>query len=447
MKRLRFFCILGAIVMLVGVTTLVGGAHLRSGNAHAAASGMAPGQVPLDTLTHYHLGSGNLPAQQHVNGHLTHGLTNIDAIPNFSGKYHADGFDPSGNPNKQWVYNTVGAPPEHGGTTTIRAPIIPVSLDLLAPNGSVLVHVDATHDVPPTLNSPLFQNASYSSSNTPTQFNDAIQRAEFASSAKSDWHTLLQPVVEPGVTLEMPWGSFGYAVWVSGPQAGQIAFVLLDGVTVDHLMLPTTTFSWPPDTSTVLGRLEAAGDITTRDIATFLFPDTFQLDEARNVFAGFHSWDIEPGDASNGNLQRYFTYIEASWFSAEWRVGPVTGITDISPLSHELSETFNDPFVGTDADLNNVLNATTGAHDITPWWFSGGICLDYLETGDVTERLPTPDDPISMNGMTYHPQNEALLQWFEGVTPSDAIGGAYSYPDTTVLTTANPPNIPLNCGQ
>jgi hypothetical protein len=445
MKRVRLFCILGAMVALVTVIALRG-AYLRGGVAHAAAGVMAPGQVPLDTLTHYHLGSGNLPAQKHVNGHLTHGITNIDSIPNFSGKYHADGFDPSGTPNKQWVYNMVGAPPEHGGTTTIRVPIIPVSLDLLAADGSVLVHVDANHDVPPTLNSPLFQNAPYSSSSTPTQFNDAIQRAEFASSAKSDWHTLLQPVVEPGVTLELPWGSFGYAVWASGPQAGQIAYVLLDGFTVDDLMLPTTTFSWPPDTSTVLGGLEASGEVTTHDIPTFLFPETFQLGDGF-IYTAFHSWDTEPGDASNGNLQRYFPYIEASWFSAEWHVGPVTGIEDISPLSHELSETFNDPFVGTDADLNNVLNATTGAHDITPWWESNGLCADLLETGDVIEVLPNPDYPITMNGMTYHPQTEALLQWFEGMTPSDATGGAYSYPDTSSLTSANPPNTPLNCGQ
>ena len=238
MKRVRLFCILGTTVALVAATALAGGSYLHGGIAHAAAGGMAPGQVPLDTITHYHLGSGNLPAQKHVNGHIAHGLTNIDSIPNFSGKYQADGFDPSGAPNKQWVYNTVGDPPQHGGTTTIRVPIIPVSLDLLAPDGSVLVHVDANHDVPPTLNSPLFQNAPYSSSSTPTQFTDAIQRAEFASSAKSDWHTLLQPVVEPGVTLEMPWGSFGYAVWASGPQAGQIAYVLLDDATFDNLMFP-----------------------------------------------------------------------------------------------------------------------------------------------------------------------------------------------------------------
>jgi hypothetical protein len=34
----------------------------------------------------------------------------------------------------------------------------------------------------------------------------------------------------------------------------------------------------------------------------------------------------------------------------------------------------------------------------------------------------------------YHPQTEALLQWFEMGKTSDAIGGAFSYPDTTALT-------------
>ena len=410
-----------------------------AGTAHADAGGKTIGQIPLDTLSHDHPGHGNLPAQKHANGHIAHGIANIDSIPNFSGKYHADGFDPSGNPNKQWVYDTVGNLPQQGGTTTIRVPIIPVSLDLLAPDGSVIVHDDATHDVQPTLNSPLFQNATYSSSSTPTQFNDAIQRAEFASKAKSDWHTLLQPVVEPGVTLEMPWDSYGAFVWTSGPNAGQIAFVLLDSATFDNLMYPTT-FSWPPDSSSVLGGLEASGAITTHDITTFLLPDTFQLTTSPCclVFTGEHGSDTEPGDASNGNRQRYFPVIDASWFSTDFEVGGgvVTGIEDVSTLSHEFSETLNDPFVAAD-----------DAHDITPWWDLDGQCQDLLETGDVIERLPNPDYLITMNGMTYHPQTEALLQWFEGMTPSDATGGAYSYPDTSALTTANPANTPLNCGQ
>jgi hypothetical protein len=43
-----------------------------------------------------------------------------------------------------------------------------------------------------------------------------------------------------------------------------------------------------------------------------------------------------------------------------------------------------------------------------------------------------------------HPQNEALLQWFEFKTKSDAFHGAYSYPDTTVLTGPSAPR-KANC--
>ena len=126
MKRLRLFCTIGTAVVLLAALALVGGSHLRSGTAHAdAGGGKAIGQIPAETLSHFHLGHGNLPALKHVNGHIAQGITNIDSIPTFSGKYLADGFDQSGAPNKQWVYNTVGSLPQHGGATTIRVPIIP----------------------------------------------------------------------------------------------------------------------------------------------------------------------------------------------------------------------------------------------------------------------------------------------------------------------------------
>jgi hypothetical protein len=51
-----------------------------------------------------------------------------------------------------------------------------------------------------------------------------------------------------------------------------------------------------------------------------------------------------------------------------------------------------------------------------------------------------------MNGFTYHPQNETLLQWFEFKSPSDALGGAYSYPNTAQLTQLSPPQKPF-CAQ
>jgi hypothetical protein len=105
------------------------------------------------------------------------------------------------------------------------------------------------------------------------------------------------------------------------------------------------------------------------------------------------------------------------------------GLGDVTALSHEMSEIFNDPFVGVD-----------GIHNVTPFWLSpNGNCQDNLEDGDVIEGLPNQIFPVALNGMTYHLQNEALLQWFEFESPSSALGGAYSYPNTETLTALSPP--------
>ncbi|HEV2731167.1 MAG TPA: hypothetical protein VGV15_14135 [Terriglobales bacterium] len=81
-----------------------------------------------------------------------------------------------------------------------------------------------------------------------------------------------------------------------------------------------------------------------------------------------------------------------------------------------------------------------GVHDRTPWWLSpNGNCQNGLETGDVIEGLQNSTFAMTMNNFIYHPQNEALMQWFEFMTPSDALGGAYSYPDTTILTQVSAP--------
>jgi hypothetical protein len=41
--------------------------------------------------------------------------------------------------------------------------------------------------------------------------------------------------------------------------------------------------------------------------------------------------------------------------------------------------------------------------------------------------------PVTLSGFAYHPQTEALLQWFSREKPSSAIHGAYSYPDISAL--------------
>jgi hypothetical protein len=65
------------------------------------------------------------------------------------------------------------------------------------------------------------------------------------------------------------------------------------------------------------------------------------------------------------------------------------GFEDLLALSHEMAETFNDPFIS----------------NATPWWesvdgFTGnGICGNILETGDVVEVLTTlPAYTVAMNG-------------------------------------------------
>ncbi|HYM34888.1 MAG TPA: hypothetical protein VET48_05785 [Steroidobacteraceae bacterium] len=308
------------------------------------------------------------------------------------------------------------------GTTWIGAPVIPVNLDLRnfdgSPrfvNGQRLVS-DATQFVQPVLKSPVFSKTTYTSSEVPTQFTDAVQRAEFFKKADDDWHTLLAPRVGPTRTMVLIRGTYRFAL---NPDGTCCAFVLIDAdAFVNALFPPTAT-----DTSTVIGAAENAGDIRTRDISTFLFPNAFLFtggDPNNCCIIGFHSYDLEPGGASNGFREKRFVVNYSAWISQGIFRDPNFG--DVSALSHELSETFNDPFV------NNA----------TPWWLSpNGNCQNDLEDGDVVEGLPNAQFPITLNGFTYHPQNEALIQWFAGVTPSNAIGKAYSYPNTSVLTSAN----------
>jgi hypothetical protein len=87
-----------------------------------------------------------------------------------------------------------------------------------------------------------------------------------------------------------------------------------------------------------------------------------------------------------------------------------------------------------------------GVHNLTPFWKIGNQCADILEDGDVIEGLDFPTFPITMNGMTYHPQNVALLPWFEFARNSFAMGNAYSFPDPTTLTSLSAPQS-FNCGQ
>jgi hypothetical protein len=389
-------------------------------------------QVPRDFLQNinpHNVNTSSLAAGGGALGTRANGsVLGIDSVINFSSSFYFPGvIDQFGDPQFTWQYTMVGRSPfghgdgdGHNGTTAIRAPVVPVNLDLRNADGSVRfvngqrLFSDATQFLQPTLNSPIFQNSQFTSSEKPTQFTDAVQRAEFFNIADHEWHTTLRPVTRPALTMTLLRGTYLFALNSDGSCC---LFVLVDSNTfVNKLFPPTDT-----DTSTVIGAAEHNGDITTADISTFLFPNTFLFVGNSNncCILGFHTYDLEPGGAFNGFRERRFVVNYSSWITAGLFGG---GFEDITAVSHELAETFNDPFV------NNA----------TPFWLApNGNCQNNLETGDVIEGLPNAVFPITMNGFTYHPQNEALLQWFAGVTPSNAIGGAYSYPDPTVLPKAN----------
>ena len=389
------------------------------------------------------------------------GIPGIDSVPNFSGAYSTPGFLPNGQPNSNWLFNTLGNAPAAGGTTTLDAPIVPVSLDFRNADGSPRfvrtvngkaitcgtptepgckrLFFDPAPFIEPVLQSPVFSNSNYTSSPAPTQFADAVARAEYQG-APDSWHTLLAPsvkttqtmVINQDPTCGIGRGKGGHCSYLFAlkPDGSCCFFVLLDVNTFENELFPPAVNTFPPPTNTPIGAAEAAGDITTKSVATFFFPPAYLFIPIKHArpccIGGFHSVDLEPGDASNGNLPRLFVVNYSTWDQPIF-LDPT--VLDVTGLSHEISETYNDPFV-----------AIFGP-DITPWWLSpNGNCQDNLEVGDVIEGLPHQVFPTTMpNGITYHPQNEALLQWFEFQSPSTAINGAYSYPDITTLTALSAP--------
>lgn len=375
----------------------------------------------------------------------------VDSLVNFLGNFSEPGINIDGKPNSKWHYSIVGNPPTQNKTTWINAPVVPVNIDMLNADGSQRFVITDTTNCPhckpsqlgkkvklfynvgqfvkPFMASPVFANAEYSSSPVPTQFVDAVQKAEFGNFGNPGWHTLLQPSIKKTRTMALIEGTYFFALNNDGSCC---RFVLVSDPVFGGELFPPST----PDNSTVIGSAEVAGDMTPQDITTFLFPNVYLYDNNDPndcCVLGFHTFDVEAGDASNGNRTRFYVMNYSSWISPGLFGG---GFEDITAHSHEVAETFNDPFVAFD-----------GIHNVTPFWQNpAGQCQDVMEVGDVIEDLPNPTYPVTVNGYTYHPQTEALLPWFEFKSPSFAVNGAYSYPGETVLTALSAPQ-PFNCGQ
>jgi hypothetical protein len=296
---------------------------------------------------------------------------------------------------------TVGHAPQKGDTTTIATQAIPLSLffdGFVDANGKNIV-LDVTPLLPAILKSPNFANAGYRTGYT--QFADAVQRAQFSSVMKEDWHTVLgKPEQLKAVTIEVPANS----------QIGQIFKLRSTGAL--FAVVDTSFFVSQLNTIIQLQKLDVQGLPIALTNNVFLAPNA-SLNQC--CVLGFHT-AFDAGVREGKQAVQTFAW--ASYVTPGIFGGTVE---DIIALSHEISEWMNDPF---------VTNAT-------PRWVIPGSsprCEGNLETGDALQGIPHAGVPITIDGTTYHPQTEALIQWFARKSPSDAIDGAYSFPDETLLT-------------
>ena len=385
------------------------GLFLNDANSGAAASNHAPH------------GTG---------GAVVPNMVGLDTVPTFTGAFssQAPSIDPFGSPDgfvTDSKYIMIGNDPKLGGTTVIPANITTVSLQLLNPDGSVFANVPFAPFEALALESPNFSGFNYSVGNT--QFGDAVQRAEFFNVMAPNWHTLLQPQIVNRAVIQVPATvqlQFSDGTLLTVP--GYIPSKAADGSTVVFMLdLLFSSLDFNQAVNDING-----GMFTTNAMNYHLYPNTFLysvVDEQGDLTCcvlGFHEFIFDP----TTNPESRWIYAFASWMS------PGTfppGFQDVTALSHETSEALNDPF---------------GFNIVPTWQFLDsppGTCQANLETGDPVEVLPVATVPIPVKAkggtFVYHPQTEALLQWFEIGSPSTAIGGAFSYPDTTALTSTAAP--------
>lgn len=390
-------------------------------------------------------------------------LACLDSVINNNNFFKEEGVYYNGTTRNIWQYDLVGKPPASNTSTIFNAPVIPVTINMLNADGtprwvvtnktncphctaselgkSVRLLSQPQPFVPAFLNSPVFKSSNFSSSPVPTQITDAEMRAQAGARATehANWHTLLSPSLKKAQTMALIEGTYQFALNDNGSCC---AFVLVEDSVFSNELFPPTA---PPDNSTVIGQAEVSGAMTTQDISTFMFPNTYLYSNGNPndcCVLGFHSVDFEPGDSTNGNRTRAYVMNYSSWISPGLFADPTCSTNDpencfqdVTAHSHEVAEIFNDPFVGYD-----------GVHNITPFWLNpAGQCQDIMEVGDVIEDLPNPTYPVTIGKTSYHPQTEALTPWFEFQSPSTALNNAYSYPNETALTALSAPQ-PLNCG-
>ncbi len=315
----------------------------------------------------------------------------VGGIPTFSRNVVAHG--------QRYRFTLVGSDPFVRNARKVVVPVIVIPVRFEFDDGSVF---DPTVPAPAcaggatalnlVLQSPVFQNADYDADHG-RQFAEEIRRLEF-------WSLTGAPgAINPGYSVRL------------SPSVLPTIRVVTTGLPTDSAPCGRLGMidinSWDTLVTTkLLPQLRRQG-VSARTLPLFLFGDVVMID----------------GDASKCCTLGYHSALAGgqTYGVADYDLSRAFHNTDVSTLTHELGEWYDDPFVN---------NATPA------WGHVGQVsgCQANLEVGDpLTGRLHTVVMP---NGVTYHPQELAFFSWFFNQVPSLGFGGEYSSGGTFVAPAA-----------
>jgi hypothetical protein len=335
------------------------------------------------------------------------------------------------NNNVTYGYNMAGADPNNCSgsacSVTIQADITPIIVNVAGRT------YDGNDVLQATLDSPQFALNDYGSTTAATaagsfpnapalvegpggalsqgdagnslQLEDATMRAQFNQTGTSGYHLILHPNVKPTVTINVP---------------SNQGTLLISGRGV---VFADINISW---WASQIQQLETSADPThlpiylTDDVLLHIGPDITNC-----CVIGFHGTRASGygggSNNSNGNAKvqtfAWATYLSPGVY-ARANGGTYWALQDIHPLSHEIAEWADDPFV------NNLVEPW-----LTPTAPQYG-CTNILETGDPVVAIgfamgtntfrqgANPNGSQSADG-SYHPEDEALLPWFMRTAPND----------------------------
>jgi hypothetical protein len=349
-------------------------------------------------------------------------IDQLDTIATFDGAFVAQAGPDVDN---DFRFTMLGNDPKLGGTTVFPGLILEVSWQLLNADGSVFKNVPFAPFEKPFLESPNFEPLDYRSGRR-IEFGDAVHRAQFFNVMKKDWHSLILPQVVDRITIQVP--RFVNVRLGNGTVVQARSYftgTAPDGSTFIEMLSPLFNLFFDNSEINEIN----LGNFRTNAMNMSLYPNTFLFNlnqKNPNVpgsccVLGFHTYfaNFDGTFPQHRFISQFASWISPGLFGA--------GFQDVTALSHELAESFGNPFVS-----NQTPN----------WQFPGfpanvAACQNNLEEGDPIEVLANATTPITVTEkgftFTYHPQNIPLLQWFEMGTGSSAIDGAFSFPDETVL--------------